>query len=141
MNWRLGFLRLWVVFSVLWLAGCAAWAVFHLPAGTDIRYPVTDPNGLKFVVTAPAGTAKSDIVTFMRNSAAVKSWQADCGKQRSGACGEEIPIQMPGLTSGPLPDIIPLLIFVLALPLVVLIFGLICAWVISGFQKPVIPRS
>jgi hypothetical protein len=137
MNWRLGLLRLWVVVSVLWLATCGAWALFQWQAATSARYPVTDPNGLKFIVIAPAGTAKADILPFVRNSEVVKMWQADCSKERSISCRQEIPVQMPG----EFLDVVQFLIFAMSIPLLVVIFGLIFGWVISGFQKQMIPKS
>ena len=137
MNWRLGLLRLWVVVSVLWLAACGAWALFQWQAGTSARYPVTDPNGLKFIVIAPAGTAKADILPFVRNSEVVKRWQADCSKERSFSCRQEIPVQLPGEFF----DVVQFLIFAMSIPLLVLVLGLICGWVISGFQKPMLPKS
>ena len=137
MNWRLGFLRLWVAFSVLWLAGCGVWVLFQSNGGISARYPVTDPGGLRFIVTAPVGTAKSDILPFMRKSAAVRKWQADCGNERSDLCRQEIPVRMPGV----LLNIVQFLVLATCVPPLVLVLGLISGWVISGFQKPVTPKS
>ena len=122
---------------MLWLAGCGAWALFQSNGSISARYPVTDPNGLKFVVTAPVGTAKSDILPFMRNSAAVKKWQAECSNERSDLCKQEIPVRMPGV----LLNTVQFIVFAICVPLLVLVLGLISGWVISGFQKPAIPKS
>ena len=122
---------------MLWLAGCGAWAFFQSNGSISARYPVTDPSGLKFIVTAPVGTAKSDILPFMRNSAAVRKWQADCGNERSELCRQEIPVRMPGV----LLNIVQFLVFATCVPLLVLVLGLISGWVISGFQRPVTPKS
>ena len=137
MNWRLGLLRLWVVATLLWLVACGGWALFQWRDGIGARFPVTDPNGLKFVVTAPVGTAKADVLPFMRNSAVVKKWQADCGKERSAPCRQEILVQMPGVTE----YVVRFWVFTISMPVVVLVLGLICVWVILGFRKPVIPKS
>jgi hypothetical protein len=137
MNWRFGLLRLWVVFSVLWLITCGAWALFQWHAGISFKYAVTDPNGLKFVVTAPVGTDKADILPFARNSDVVKRWQADCGKERNASCRQEIPVQMPGIVE----NVTRFLAFAVSIPFVVLGIGVICIWVILGFQKPMAPRS
>jgi hypothetical protein len=137
MNWRLGLLRLWVVSTLLWLIACGGWALFQWHNVIGARFPVTDPNGLKFVVTAPVGTAKADVLPFMRNSAVVKKWQADCGKDRSAPCRQEIPVQMPGVTE----YVVRFLVFTISMPVVVFVLGLICVWVIRGFRKPVIPKS
>ena len=70
----------------MWLLACGAWGLLHWHNGIVAKFPVTDPNGLKFVVTAPVGTAKTDILYFVRNSDAVKRWQANCSKERSVFC-------------------------------------------------------
>jgi hypothetical protein len=136
-NWRVGLLRLWVVFSVLWLIACGTWGLFQWHAGISFKYALTDPNGLKFVVTAPVGTDKADILPFARNSDVVKKWQADCGKERSPSCKQEIPVQMPGT----IPSIVQFLIFAISVPFLVLGIGLVCVWVVLGFQKPMVPKS
>jgi len=136
MNWRLGMLRLWVVFTLLWLVGCSAWAVFQWHNGISFRYALTDPNGLKFVVSAPAGTNKADILPFARSSDVIKKWQADCGKERNASsCRQEIPIQMPGIVE----NVVQFLVAAISVPFLVLGIGLICTWVILGFQKPTSP--
>ena len=135
MNWRVGFLRLWVVFAVLWLIGSAVWALFQWQNGISFGYAITDPSGLKFVVTAPAGTDKADILPFARNSDVVKKWQADCSKERSPSCRQEIPVQMPGVVE----NVVRFLVIAISVPLLVLAIGLVCAWVILGFQKRTTP--
>lgn len=137
MNWRVGFLRLWVVFSVLWLIACGTWALFQWHNGLSFRYAITDPSGLKFVVTAPAGTNKADILPFTRNSDVVKKWQVDCSRDRSASCRQEIPIQMPGIVE----NVVQFLILALSIPFLVLAVGFVCTWVILGFQKPIVPKS
>jgi hypothetical protein len=137
MNWRVGLLRLWVVFAVLWLIACGIWALFQWHAGISLKYAVTDPNGLKFVVTAPVGTDKADILPFARTSDVVKRWQADCGKERSASCRQDIPVQMPGI----IENVARFLVFAISVPFIVLGIGLICIWVILGFQKPIAPKS
>jgi hypothetical protein len=136
MNWRHGFLRLWVVVSLIWLLACGGWALFQWHGGIGAKFPVTDPGGLKFVVTAPFGTAKSDVLSFVRSSEVVKKWQADCSKERSDPCRRDIRVQMPGV----IEDIVRFLVFAMSVPLLALILGLICGWVISGFRKPVTPE-
>ena len=137
MNWRRGLLRLWVVFSLVWLLGCGVWGLSQRHAGIGAKFPVTDPNGLKFVVTAPVGATKADVLYFVRNSDVVKMRQADCGKQHSVSCRREIPVQMPGV----IEDVVRVLVFSIAVPLIVLILGLIFGWVILGFQKPIVPPT
>jgi hypothetical protein len=125
-----------MVSTLLWLMACGGWALFQWHDGVGVRFPVNDPNGLKFVVTAPVGTTKADVLPFMRNSAMVKKWQADCSKERGGSCAREIPVQMPGVMQG----VIRFLALVISIPLLTLIVGLICSWVISGFRKPITPK-
>jgi hypothetical protein len=137
MNWRRGLLRLWVVFSLLWLVACGAWGLFQWHSGIGTKFPVTDPNGLKFIVTAPAGTAKADILYFVRNSDAVKRWQADCSKERSVSCSREIRVQMPGV----IENVVRFLVFTFSIPVLVLLLGLIFGWAILGFRKPAVPTS
>jgi len=132
MNWRVGLLRLWVVFSVLWLIACAVWALFQWHSGISFRYALTDPNGLRFVISAPAGTNKADILPFAKNSDLVKKWQADCGKDGNASCKQDIPVQMPGIVE----NVVQFLALAIALPFLVLGIGLVCIWVILGFQKP-----
>src|ERR1700751_5542796 len=136
MNWRRGLLRLWVVFSLIWLLACGAWGLSQWHADIGAKFPVTDPNGLKFVVTAPVGTAKADVLYFVRNSDVVKMRQADCSKQHSVSCRREIRVQMPGVIEG----VVRFLVFAISAPLIALILGLICGWAILGFQKPIVPR-
>jgi len=136
MNWRRGFLRLWVVFSVLWLLACGTWGLFQWHGGIASRFPVTDPSGLKFVVTAPVGTAKEDVLYFVRNSDAVKRWQADCSRERAVFCKKEIRVRMPGV----LEKAVQFLVVTFAIPILILVLGLVLGWVILGFQKPVAPN-
>lgn len=137
MNWRVGLLRLWVVFSVLWLIVCGTWGLFRWHDGISFNYTLTDPNGLKFVVTAPVGTDKADILPFAQGSDVVKKWQADCSKERSASCKQGIPVKMPGATQ----NVVQFLIFAISVPFIVLGFGLTCFWVILGFRRPVTPKS
>jgi len=44
---------------------------------------------------------------------------------------------MPGVTE----YVVRFLVFTISMPVVVLVLGLICVWVILGFRKPVIPKS
>jgi hypothetical protein len=137
MNWRRGFLRLWVVFSLLWLLACGAWGLYQWHAGIVARFPVTDPSGLKFVVIAPVGAAKADILYFVRNSDAVKRWQANCSKERSAVCKKEIRVQMPGIFE----SVVQFLVFTISVPVLTLTLGLVLGWVILGFRKPMVPTS
>ncbi|HMF22431.1 MAG TPA: hypothetical protein VKG24_09940 [Pseudolabrys sp.] len=126
-----------MVFTLLWLIGCGAWALLNWHNGISFRYALTDPNGLKFVITAPAGTNKADILPFARNSDVVKKWQADCSKERSVACKEEIPLQMPGV----IENVVQLLALAISVPFLVFCIGLVCTWVVLGFRKPMVPKS
>jgi len=137
MNWRRGFLRLWVVFSLLWLLACGAWGLFQWHAGIVARFPVTDPNGLKFIVAAPAGTAKADVLYFVRNSDAVKRWQTNCNKESSVFCRKEIRVQMPGV----IENVVQFVVLTLSVPVLILILGLVIGWAILGFRKPMVPTS
>jgi hypothetical protein len=137
MNWRRGFLRLWVVLSLAWLVACGGWGVLHWHSGISAKFPVTDPNGLRFIINAPVGTAKADILYFVRNSGAVKRWQADCSTKRDVSCEKEIRVQMPGV----IDDVVRFLVLIVSIPFVVLVLGLVFSWVILGFRKPVDPTS
>jgi len=137
MNWRVGLLRLWVVFSVLWLIGCAVWALFQWHSGISFRYALTDPNGLRFVISAPAGTNKADILPFAKNSDLVKKWQADCSKDRNSSCKQDIPVPMPGIVE----NVVRFLALAITVPFLLLGIGLVCIWVILGFQKPLVRNT
>lgn len=121
----------------MWLLACAAWGLLQWHNGIVAKFPVTDPNGLKFVVTAPVGTAKADILYFVRNSDAVKRWQANCSKERSVFCRKEIRVQMPGV----IENVVQFLVFTISIPVLILILGLVLGWVILGFRKPMVPTS
>jgi hypothetical protein len=136
MNWHRGLLRLWVVFSLVWLLACGAWGLSQWHAGIGSRFPVTDPSGLKFIVTAPVGTPKTEILPFLRRSDVVKRWQADCNRERSASCRREIPVHMPGV----MEDFVRSLVFAISTPFVVLVLGLVGSWVIFGFRRPAGPK-
>jgi hypothetical protein len=78
MNWRSGLFRTWVVLSALWIAG---WALYGFAEWRHGTFLVTDPNGLKFDVTAPTGTSEHDVLEFVRNSDVAKKRQEACAKE------------------------------------------------------------
>jgi hypothetical protein len=86
MDWRLGFFRVWVLFSVLWIAAFGVYSFLEWRHKSFTVLTVTDPDGLKFEVTVPAGTVKEDALEFVRNSDVAKKRMDDCAKEHGPWC-------------------------------------------------------
>jgi hypothetical protein len=136
MNWRIGFFRLWAVFSLLWILGFGGF-VYVWPAVSAVRYEVTGPSDSRYIVTAPAGTPESEALAFVTNSDEAKKREADCTKERGPWCEHPLQIEMPSATLNPLRAFVS----TMSVPMLILAVGLLCFWVVSGFQKSVAPKS
>jgi hypothetical protein len=130
MNWRTGLFRIWILFSVVWIA---AWAMYGFSEwkNSTATYEITDRSGLKFTVQAPRETSESDVVSFMLDLDTVKKRQADCAKDRGPWCDFAMPVEMPVERTWLLPVIAGAVVG----PLVVFCLGVACFWVASGFQR------
>jgi len=131
MNWRRGFFRLWCALSLLWLLGCAIGGYY---GGFTAKYLVTDPSGLKYLVTTPHSMNDSDLFPYVKNLDVVQKRQDDCRKERGPWCEYEFPVQMPGLALSWLR----FAAFSISIPIVVFLAGALFSWVISGFKKTMV---
>ncbi len=117
---------------MLWIG---AWGFYGFAQwqATNHTYELTDPAGLKFRITVPAGVAAADVERFIRDADAIKKRQEDCANERGPRCEFAISLQMPSE-----PGFGLLLLDAIAGPVVVLILGLACFWVVSGFRRSAI---
>jgi hypothetical protein len=127
MNWRAGLFRTWVVLSAAWIVTWTAWGFVQWKGA---KYLVTDPDGLKFEVTAPAGIPHDEVAAFVRKSDSVKKRQEDCAKEHRPWCDHPLQIEMPNRV-----DMVSLLLKAVAGPGAALIVGLAGFWIASGFSR------
>ena len=93
MNWRLGFFRIWVVLSALWIAavgtyGYSEWSVTK-------TYEVEDASRLKFTVKAPAQATQEEVVAFVQTAGETKKRQTECANKRGPWCEQSVTVEMP----------------------------------------------
>ena len=128
MNWRKGLFRAWIVFSVLWLT---AWGVFGFLGWRDrATFEFTDPDGLKFDVTAPARTSIDEAFEFLHNSDFYQKRRDDCTKDHGPWCSYPATMEMPNTFA-----LWPVLIETLAGPPIFLVIGIAALWVAAGFKR------
>ncbi len=91
MNWGRGLFRLWVIFSVLWIAIFSTVFVTseHLLEANK-TYEVEGRFKEKYEIVAPANATQSEVVAFAKQNK-----RSDCSEDKSGPwCNYPVKLQM-----------------------------------------------
>jgi hypothetical protein len=131
MNFKQGFLRIWVLVSVLWLALAG---FFFVDAIQSVYAPVTIQVG-EYPVQFPGNTSRNEVheavVKFLKEKTAGTQF-ANAAVNYSGAANEVIGNYQSKSLSDP---IIRFLKFGIGPPLALLVLGVAVWWVASGFRQ------
>jgi hypothetical protein len=93
-------------------------------------YEITDPNGGKYEVEAPAKASLQDIVAYVQKAVGSKWQHADCTKEARGPwCDYPTQLKMPRDYGAA-----KLVIIALLPPTLLLIFGASVYWALAGFR-------
>jgi hypothetical protein len=126
-NWGRGLFRLWVIFSALWIAICAAIVVIEARLLDPTKtYEIEGRSKERYDVVAPASATELEAVAF-----AEKNRRTDCTEGKTGPwCSYPVKLYMP---HNPIDWFFVYL--GLGLPVMVLILGVGLSWAFSGFRR------
>jgi hypothetical protein len=125
-NWSRGLFRFWILFSLVWVAGCIGIAIVDQPA--TATYNMEDKNSEKFVVIAPRALSAEQIVDYF--IASKKMNRSECAPERRGPwCDQQTTLEVPG------PVRWGLWATAAGGPLALLIIGSALFWALRGFRQ------
>ena len=127
MNWGRGLFRLWVILSLLWIAGLSAIFIAdeHLLEANK-TYEVEGRFKERYEVVAPPNASQEAVIAFAQQNARI-----DCSESKRGPwCDHPVKLQMPR-------EEIKLTAIYLAfgVPAAALLVGYGLFWALSGFRR------
>ena len=128
MNVRRGLLRFWVVLTAFWALVCVSiaavnWRWFE----PNSVYEITDRNGTKYTVEAPATASLTEVTDYATKTAQ----RADCKDDHPGpSCEHPVFLKMPRRD-----DLNKLILITTIPPLILLAFAGAIRWAFAGFKN------
>jgi hypothetical protein len=118
--------RFWILFSLIWVAGCIGIAITNPPA--TAKYEMQDKNSEKFIVIAPRSLSAEQIVDYF--IASKKMNRPECAPEHRGPwCDQQTTLEVPGLVRW------ELWATAAGGPLALLIIGSALFWALRGFRQ------